>query len=275
VVESPADKVLREGVVVGLANHTILIRKDGSEIAIDDSGAPIKTSDGRITGVVLVFRDMTERKEIERREREMITVEERQRLARELHDSVTQSMFSANTRAELIPRIWERDPEKALGYLNEVITLNRGAMAEMRALLLELRPDAIMNNSLDSLYEQLVTAAPTRKPINANLTIEGEPWSLPPEAHVAFYRIAQESVNNALKHGEANNLKIEMVYLKDEVQVSVVDDGRGFDVTSTSGGLGLISMRERAESIGAVFELASNHGQGTTVRVRWSKASTA
>ena len=270
-VESPAERVLREGVIVGLANHTLLITKDGQEVPIDDSGAPIRDQDGGIVGVVLVFRDITERKEAETRERELIATAERQRLARDLHDSVTQSIFVATSRAEMVPRLWERDPDTAMTHLQEVININRGAMAEMRALLLELRPDALLNNTLPSLYQQLVDAAPARAEITGDLSVEGKERELPLQVHVALYRIVQESLNNTLKHSGASTFHIQLTYGADDVRIAVIDNGRGFDVNETPAGLGLKSIRERAEEIGAAVEITSNEGQGTTTNIYWKQ----
>lgn len=202
-------------------------------------------------------------------------MEERQRLARELHDSVTQAMFSATTLAEIVPRVWERDPERAMSHLQGVIKLNRGAMAEMRTLLLELRPEAILNNSLKDLYQQLVNAAPARKDILAELIVEGDTLPLPPDAHLALYRIAQESINNSLKHSEATQLRLELISTINEVLVNIIDNGTGFDSTSVQAGFGLGSIRERAEAIGAALHIDSRLGLGTTIRVRYRLAGQA
>ena len=197
------------------------------------------------------------------------TVEERQRLARELHDSVTQAMFSATTLAEIVPRVWERNPQRAMEHLNSVIKLNRGAMAEMRTLLLELRPEVILNNSLKDLYQQLVNAVPARSEMEAELVVEGEIEPLPPDAHLAMYRIVQESINNVLKHSQATRLHIELVSSSEEVRVKITDNGQGFDATIIQAGLGLGSMRERAAAVGAVLEIDSQRGHGTTVTLMY------
>lgn len=201
------------------------------------------------------------------------TVEERQRLARELHDSVTQAMFSATTLAEIVPRIWQRNPERAMEHLNGVIKLNRGAMAEMRTLLLELRPEVILNNSLKDLYQQLVNAVPARSEMEAELVVEGEIEPLPPDAHLALYRIVQESINNVLKHSQATRLRIELAASHEEVRVKIVDNGQGFDTSVTRAGLGLGSMRERAAGVGAVLEIDSQLGHGTTITLVYRTSS--
>lgn len=209
------------------------------------------------------------RAQLSEQAKEASAMEERQRLARELHDSVSQSLFSATAIAETVPRIWERDQERAMQHLQQVITLNRGAMAEMRTLLLELRPEAILNSPLKDLLTQLVQAARARAPIEASLVVQGDVEPLPPAAHMALYRIAQESIHNALKHSSASQLIIELTYMPARVRLQIADNGQGFDASRTHAGLGLGSMRERAEQIHAEFQIISADGDGTTVVVLW------
>jgi PAS domain S-box-containing protein len=269
-VESPAERVIREGVVVGLANHTILIAKDGREVPIDDSGAPIIDSGGTISGVVLVFRDITERKQMEVREREMVTLNERQRLARELHDAVSQTLFSANVIAESLPRLWERNPEKAFEELGQLRQLTQGASAEMRTLLLELRPESVVKSSLEELLTQLSYALQGRRKIKVAVLVEddGKP-TLPEDVHVALYRIAQESFNNIARHGNAKQARARLLLTPDHVELVIVDNGRGFDMKRVTSGFGLTSMRERAATINAILQIRSRIGTGTRVKLVW------
>jgi signal transduction histidine kinase len=269
-VESPAERVIREGVVVGLANHTLLIARDGREIPIDDSGAPIKDRDGTISGVVLVFRDITERKQNEQREREMIAIEERQRLARELHDAVSQTLFSANVIAESLPRLWERSPEKAFQQLGQLQHLTQGAAAEMRTLLLELRPENVVKTKLEELLLQLCYAIQARTKITATLEVRREDERLLPEdVHLALYRIAQESINNIARHGNAKQARVRLIRCPNYAELVIVDNGRGFDMKRSTSGFGLTSMRERAASIHASIEIRSKVGVGTRVKLVW------
>ncbi len=270
-VQSPAERVIREGVVVGLANHTLLIAKDGREIPIDDSGAPIAGSDGNIAGVVLVFRDITERRQAEAQEREMVAMAERQRLARELHDAVSQALFSANVIAESLPRLWERNPEKAIKQLGQLQQLTQGASAEMRTLLLELRPENVVKTKLEDLLTQLCHAVQARRKIKTSVLVDREDRELlPEEVHLALYRIAQESFNNIARHGNANQARVRLVRSLDYVELTIVDNGHGFDMKRASSGFGLTFMRERAASINASLQIRSKVGIGTQVKVVWS-----
>jgi PAS domain S-box-containing protein len=270
IVESPVDKVMREGVVVGLANHTVLIAKDGEEIPIDDSGAPIIDSSGKIAGVVLVFRDITERKQIEIQEKEQVAVAERQRLARELHDSVSQTLFTANIIAESLPRLAQRNPEKSLQQLEQLHQLTQGAAAEMRSLLLELRPESVVNTGMEELLNQLCHAIQARRKINVTVSITGETKQpLPQDVHLTFYRIAQESFNNIARHANAKQARVRLIREADQIELIIVDNGDGFDTKSISSGFGLTSMRERAENIHASLRIQSKIGMGTRMKLQW------
>lgn len=197
-------------------------------------------------------------------------LQERQRIARELHDAVSQTLFAANLLAESLPRLWEREPEKALGRLRQLHQLTRGAAAEMRVLLIELRPESIINADLSYLMTQLGYAMPGRQNMEVSVVIRG--WteqSLSPDAQVTFYRIAQESLNNIIKHGQASQARLRLVRTSTHIILTVVDNGMGFDTQRAGTGLGLKSMVERANSIGAVFQVKSRVGRGTQVKLVW------
>lgn len=215
-----------------------------------------------------------ERAQLHRQSQLAAAVEERQRLARELHDAVSQTLFSATIIAEALPNSWQRNPVRGAEQLNLLITLNRAAMSEMRTLLLELRPEALIKTSLAILLQHLVEAAKARKVVQAALIIEGEESViLPPAAHIALYRIAQESINNIIKHSEATEFSIRLQTNVAEVGLHIRDNGQGFDLNSTTAGLGLNNIRERAESINATLNVQSQPELGTAIDVLWLKPS--
>jgi signal transduction histidine kinase len=209
---------------------------------------------------------------------------ERSRLARDLHDSVTQVLFSASLIAEVLPTVWERNRVEGEQALAEMRQLTRGALAEMRTLLLELRPAALMEAKLGDLLHQLAEAIIGRARMPVAVTVD-DPCPLPHDVHVALYRIAQEALNNVTKHAEAGKAVVSLRCLPhasgprpesseregvQQAELRITDDGRGFDLDEvTSDHLGVGIMRERAESIGASLTIESQPGRGTRVVVSW------
>ena len=202
---------------------------------------------------------------------ESAVVEERSRLARDLHDAVTQTLFSASLIAEALPPIWENDQNEGQRLLGEMRRLSRGALAEMRTLLLELRPAALAEASLGDLLRQLAEAIAGRKDVSVAVKVEGE-CTLPSAVHVALYRIAQEALNNVVKHAHASQVAVGLRSGGERVELCITDDGCGFDpgcVLPDRLGLGI--MRERAQAIGATLTIESEPGHGTHVAVVWEE----
>ncbi|MHB8776328.1 MAG: GAF domain-containing sensor histidine kinase [Anaerolineales bacterium] len=198
--------------------------------------------------------------------------EERQRLARDLHDAVNQSLFSASIIAEVLPRLWDRDQAEARRSLEDLRRLTRGATAEMRALLAELRPSTLTDSDLGDLLCLLGNAFEGRTSLPVTVTEAGE-FALPAEVQVAFYRVCQEALYNVAKHAKASRVEIDLNQEGDVVELHVRDDGHGFDPKKTiSGHYGLGIMRERAEAAGAVLNVTSQPGHGTELTLRWSKS---
>jgi len=199
-------------------------------------------------------------------------VAERNRIARDLHDSVTQTLFTATLVSDVIPKLVQRDPEEGARQLDELRQLTRGALAEMRTLLLELRPATLIEVSAEELLRQLTEAARGRARIPIDLTtVIATP--LPPEVKVAFYYIAQEALNNVIKHARARHVTVTCSAGAAGATLAVQDDGQGFDPHHvTAEHLGLAIMRERADAIGATLAIESAAGRGTMVRVQWRTA---
>jgi GAF domain-containing protein len=207
---------------------------------------------------------------------QVATAEERQRLARELHDAVTQTLFSASLIAEVVPRLWERNPDEGRTRLEELRRLTRGALAEMRTLLLELRPAALVETPFSQLLHQLAeaTASRTNLQIDVDVSVPEGPDQLTPEIKLALYRIAQEALNNTSKHSGARHAEVHLRVQPASLHLHLLDDGRGFDPGRTPPGhLGLGIMHERARAIGARLRIQSKPGAGTGVHVRVRRAT--
>lgn len=205
---------------------------------------------------------------------EQATTAERNRLARELHDVITQLLFSINLVAGSLPRLWQRDPEMAERSTGELQRLTRGALAEMRTLLRELRPHTIVATDLGTLVTHLGQGLAARHDIPVEVHAETTAH-LPPEVHVALYRVAQEAMNNVAKHANASSVKVNLAGTESRVDLSVGDDGYGFDTAgiAANGSMGMDIMRERAREISADFRISSELDVGTTVAVTWTSST--
>lgn len=194
---------------------------------------------------------------------------ERNRLARDLHDAVTQTLFSASVIADVLPRLWERDPAEGRRRLEELRLLSRGALSEMRTLLVELRPAALVDTDLGDLLGHQVNAFIARTRLEVQY--ERECVQNPPAAvKEVFYRIAQEAFNNIARHAEAAQVSLRLDCQPDRAELVIQDDGIGFDSqASNHEGLGQGIMRERARSIDAQLEIHSQIGGGTRLRLFW------
>jgi len=204
-------------------------------------------------------------------EMEKAVAAERSRLARDLHDAVTQTLFSASLIAEALLTSWEKDQEEGRQLLRELRRLTRGALAEMRTLLLELRPAALVEANLGDLLRQLAEAATGREGVTIVVTVEGE-RDLLPDVHIALYRIAQEALNNVVKHARANQVTVSLRCFTSggTVELCISDDGRGFDSDCVPPDrLGLGIMRERAQAVGATLTVESQPGAGTKITAVW------
>jgi two-component system nitrate/nitrite sensor histidine kinase NarX len=200
--------------------------------------------------------------------RELAVIEERNRLARDLHDSVSQTLFSSSLIAEVLPRLWQRDPGEGTRRLEELRLLSRGALAEMRTLLLELRPAALMEADIRDLLQQLAESAQARGQVPVSLTVTGDA-EMPEAVKIAVYHISQEALNNIIKHAGAQEIELKLLLETDQVELSVTDDGTGFIPNQRSPEqLGLTIMQERADSVGGSLDVSSQPGQGTTIRFR-------
>jgi signal transduction histidine kinase len=206
---------------------------------------------------------------------QMAVAAERSRLARDLHDAVTQTLFSTSLIADVLPRLWERDQPEARRRLDELRQSTRGALAEMRALLLELRPATLTEVGLGELLRQLTEAITGQARVQITLTVEGQ-CRLPPDVQIALYRIAQEALNNVARHANASQAAVYLHGQVDEIELRISDDGQGFDPSCVAlEHLGLGIMRERAEAIGATLQIESQSGSGTQVVIIWSRESIA
>jgi len=194
---------------------------------------------------------------------------ERTRLLRELHDSVSQALFSANLIADALPRIWDDHPQEARTGLEEIRRLSRSALLEMRGLLLDLGPVALSEQPLDVLLTSLADSLASRSQIAIGRTLEA-PHPMPQQVKLNLYRIAEEALSNAVKHSRATHIAIALTSTETGIELCISDKGRGFEPDTVSPGyLGLVIMRGRARDIGARLFIDSDRTSGTSVKASW------
>ncbi len=202
------------------------------------------------------------------RVQELVSLQERQRLAFELHDSVSQTLYGISLGAHTAREALESDPGEAIAPLEYVISLAEAGLAEMRALIFELRPESLSTEGLITALTKQVTVLRTRYKLTVDAQLGEEP-ALSLERKHTLYRIAREALHNIVKHAHASTVLLRLDRQDDELVLEVRDDGRGFDPAGPfPGHLGLRSIQERAARLGGACSLESTPAQGTYLRVR-------
>jgi signal transduction histidine kinase len=199
---------------------------------------------------------------------ELASLQERQRLARELHDSVSQALYAIGLGAHTAREAIASDSEQALASIDYVLALAEAGLAEMRALIFELRPESLEIEGLVAALTKQVAVLRTRYKLNVEADLGEEP-DLSMEMKHALYRIAQEALHNIVKHARASVVVLRLARQANEIILQVRDNGRGFDQAGHfPGHLGLRSMHERVSKMGGTLTIESVPGQGTCVGVR-------
>jgi signal transduction histidine kinase len=207
------------------------------------------------------------------RSRELSVIEERNRLARDLHDSVTQTLFSLSLTAEAAAELIDKDTARAREEVRKVSQLAREALTEMRNLVFELRPAELESEGLIETLRKHLDVVKRASGVEVSMDVLGRgPIDSAVEREV--YRILQEALNNAIKHSAARSITVAIALDDGRVRASVRDDGVGFDPSALpvrAKHLGLTSMEERARSVGATVMITSAPGEGTNVTVESGK----
>ncbi|BCX04318.1 MAG: two-component sensor histidine kinase [Candidatus Roseilinea sp.] len=204
--------------------------------------------------------------------REAAAQEERNRLARDLHDTIKQQLFSINVAAATAQSLQARDPDGAAQHIQRVRDLSQAAMAEMKALLTQLRPQPLATIGLIGAIQEQLEALHFRAEVETELRHDPLPdeAELPPGAQEAIFRTVQEALSNIARHARARNVRLslsrETMNGRARLRVSIADDGQGFDPAATQPGMGLSNMRARIAELGGALEVQSAPSSGTVVR---------
>ena len=201
--------------------------------------------------------------------RETAALAERARLARELHDSVTQALYSVNLYADATRlALSSGKTDVAAENVRQLRSLAREALSDMRLLIYELRPSILEEAGLVGALQARLEAVEARSGFQTAFQVEGE-RRLSPSVEAELYRVAQEALNNVIKHAQAKQVTVHLQFDEERFCLTIQDDGLGFDPAEAdrSGGLGLRSIRERVQQIGGSFTLETAPGKGTTLRI--------
>ena len=235
---------------------------------------PYRTTDDRIDGVVLTFVDVTARKHSENvrisLKQEVAVLAERNRMARELHDTLAQGFTAVKLQMDTAELALPEHPDQALDRIIRCREIAQESVLEARRAIQALQSHH-MEHGLVAALKQL--AEQSSNGILVSFLTSGTPEGLSPNAESELYRISQEALTNALRHGQASRVMIEMAYNADHVTLRIRDDGTGFALQKSQPGLGISGMRERAASIAGRFNLSSPPGQGTEITVVLSRTS--
>lgn len=199
---------------------------------------------------------------------------ERSRIARELHDSITQQLYGATFLADAVPRMQESQPDQVVGVVRRMREIILSSLAELRVMLFELRPKMLDAEDLPELIERLAQTVVTGPPMKVTATAEPVPH-LPKDVALGFYRIAQEAMSNAVRHSGSSTIGVTLHHVDGVTRLAVSDAGVGFDPTRGRTGHGLTGLRERAAQLGAELEIRSAPGVGTDLVVQWPGDTTA
>ena len=224
--------------------------------------------------IIKLFSDQAainiENARLHQKAEELAVMQERQRLARELHDSVAQALYTITLYADAINLTQSAEKKEAMiVYLGKLREVAQEGLRDMRLLIFELRPHDLEKGGLATAIRSRLESVEARSGLQTNLKVDGEE-RLPLRVEEELYRIAQEALNNVMKHSHAKRIEVLLEFDKQMVRMELWDDGAGFDLqlAQTKGGLGLSSMRERAQKIRAKLDVESEPGKGTRIKVQ-------
>lgn len=268
--EATADSFMKsmEGTDIEWSATYRFRQNNGQYAHVLDRGHVFRDENGQATCVIGAMIDITHQVEMQE-VAARAAMEERRRLARDLHDSVTQSLYSLSLLSETARRTAEQgDHKAAYDYISRLGELAKQCQKEMRLLVHEMRPSVLEKEGLAGALQARLDAVERHSGIRAHLDVEIK-QRLSPSVQLQYYRVAEEALNNALKHAEATSVRVSIRADHDSVSMEINDNGRGFDqqAATASGGFGLIGMRERIEKLDGQLEVETKPGKGTSIRV--------
>jgi signal transduction histidine kinase len=249
------------------------VRKDGSELPVEIRLTPIETAKGTI--VATTIRDITERKLLVQQARWASVLEERSRMARDVHDTLAQAFTGIVLNLEAAEEEAQDLSEEVRRRIGTARDVARQSLEEVRRSILALSSALPVQGDLANSIREFVARSSSSTKTRVEFSVQGTLRHLDSALEENLLRIAQQATDNALQHARASSVRIELAFDETMVQLTITDDGQGFDVKKAGRGSGLSGMRERAKEIGGKFELKSQPGKGTRVAVKIPRPPTA
>jgi PAS domain S-box-containing protein len=236
---------------------------------MDNYIQPICDTSGRVIRLAIFGYDVTERKQIEDQRARLAALEERQHLARELHDTLSQNLYGVALGTHTALAMLDTDKTKVVEALDYILALANSGLTELRALIFDLRPESLALEGLVAALTKQSAVVHARNGIETRADLCSEP-NAPLEIKEALYRIAQEALHNVVKHAQASRLDLRLYRSSNDIVLEIRDDGVGFDPTTAfPGHLGLRSMDERAAKLGGALAIHSSPGSGTRIHAHF------
>jgi len=253
--------------VKGPAQELCLARKDGSELPVEITFSPIETVDGVL--VSSTIRDLTERKRLEEQARRSTILEERNRVARDVHDTIAQGFTGIVLNLEAAEEASANLTEEVRNRITRARDVARQNLEEMRRTVLKLSAPSTAKGDLAGAISEALNRARSSTKVQLDFSVCGAPRYVEATIEENLLRIAQQAMDNSLQHAQASRIRVELAFGKKEVRLAVRDNGRGFVSSNLpSRGIGIRGMGERAEELGGTCKLTSQAGKGTRVTVR-------
>ncbi len=262
VVDSPAERL-----------DMTAVRRDGSLLDVIVSSTPLRTESMFVR--VLTIQDISDWRKLQR-EILLISEREQRRMGRDLHDGISQQLAGVGYMTRVMQRRLAQQKRPEAGDMLRIVNLVQETQEHVRALTRSLYPAEVERHGLNSALAVLAETVSNRSNVNCRFHSQGDRQLPDEQSETNLYRIAQEAVSNAVRHGQAQEIDIDLLWRDQEMVLRVSDNGSGFaSGAQSTGGLGLRIMRERAHFVGGRFEVRSAPGEGTTVTVRVARGSSA
>jgi signal transduction histidine kinase len=254
--------------------HYRVVAADGSTTDIETVAQPVRDETGRVVSVFGTVMDVTERNRVQEalraaeKSRQAAVMAERDRVVRDVHDTLAHAFTGVIVQLEAADDAASRGFEVEAGaHIARAEAMARVGLQEARRSVMALRPQVLEGNDLSAALRELVTRMTDGTSVVSEFAQRGVPRQLPPASEEHLLRIGQETLTNAIRHGHAQRIVMELDFSDDAVLLRLTDDGRGFDANSAFDGLGLAGIRARASSIGGQLSISSAAGSGTTISV--------